>query len=71
MKADPKLVQLCMARACFQNPEIQRSTGLSMQAIKNAIAGKNVRPATIGKIARALNVDVTEILADECLTDRG
>ena len=33
--------------------------------LNNVIVGKSVRPGTIGRVAKALQIDVTEILADE------
>lgn len=42
--------------------DLQSETKISMPTIYNAISGKSVRPATLGKIAKALNVDVTEII---------
>lgn len=53
-----------MARACMNAEDLQNKTRISMPTIYNAASGKSVRPATLGKIAKALNVDVTEILED-------
>ena len=33
--------------------------------VQNAIVGKGVRPGTLGRIAKALNVDPTEIMEKE------
>lgn len=51
-----------MARACMNPEDLQSKTKISMPTIYNAISGKSVRPATLGRIAKALEVDVTEIL---------
>ena len=51
-----------MARACMNTEDIQEATGMTRQTINNVMTGRNVRPATIGKIAKALSVDVEEIL---------
>ena len=44
--------------------DLQRVTEMPRATVNNVISGKSVRPATLGKIAKALNVDVTEILED-------
>ena len=38
------------------------AAGIPRGTLCTAISGKNVRPETIGKIAKALGVDVTEII---------
>lgn len=64
MKANRKKLELAMAKACMNTEDIQTVSQMPRPTINNVICGKSVRPATIGKIAKALNVDVTEILED-------
>lgn len=64
MKANRKKLELAMAKACMNTEDIQTVSQMPRPTINNAICGKSVRPATIGKIAKALNIDVTEILED-------
>lgn len=54
-----------MARACMSPNDIQAKTKMPRPSINNVICGKSVRPDTIGKIAKALGADVTEIIDSE------
>lgn len=62
MKADKKKLEIAMANSCMNTSDLQTASGLPRPTINNVITGRNVRPATIGNIAKALNVDVTEII---------
>ena len=42
-----------------------RATGIGCQTWKKAQNGMNMLPRTVGRIADALGVDVTEILEEE------
>lgn len=65
MIADPKKLKLAMARICVNTEELTAIAEMPRSTINNIISGRSVRPATIGRIAKALNVDVTEILKQE------
>lgn len=65
MKVSSKAFTLAMARACVTPGELSQKAGVGSQCIRNAANGKNLLPATVGKIARALGVDVTEIIENE------
>lgn len=65
MKLDRDKFQLAMARACFEVKDLVEASGLPRPSINNAIQGKSLRPATLGRIAKALGVDVTEIIKEE------
>lgn len=62
MKADRKKLELAMARACIGSADLPAAAGLPRPTVQNVIAGKSVRPATLGRIARALGVDPAEII---------
>lgn len=62
MKADKKKLEIAMANSCMNTSDLQTVSGLPRPTVNNVITGRNVRPATIGNIAKALNVDVTEII---------
>ena len=64
MKINKAKLNLAMARACMNAEDLRNKTKISMPTIYNAISGKSVRPATLGKIAKALDIDVAEILED-------
>ena len=55
-----------MANSCFSISELARKSKVSRVAIGNYLNGEgNAQPITIGKLARALNVDVVDIIEDE------
>lgn len=62
MKVDRQKLELAMARACVNSAELSASAGLPRPTVNNAISGRSVRPATAGRIAKALGVDVADIL---------
>lgn len=64
MKANLQKLRLAMARACINTADLQKATGMPMPTVINVMTGRSVRPATIGRVAKALGVDVTEILED-------
>lgn len=65
MKVDRRKLEIAMARACLNTEELATLANMPRPTLNNVIVGKKVRTATIGKVAKALGVDVTEILADE------
>lgn len=65
MKANKKKVDIAMARACISLNELQEKAGMPLPTIKGVIYGKNVKPVTLGKVAKALGVEVEEILEEE------
>ncbi len=65
MKADRKKLDLAMARACMSRSDLALAAKMPETTVKNALYGKNVRPATLGRIAKALSVDPAELLAEE------
>lgn len=62
MKISKSKVRLAMARACISTAELTEAAGMPRPTVCKALSGVSVRPETIGKIAKALGVDVTEIL---------
>lgn len=65
MLIDRKKLELAMARACMNSADLPAAAGLPRPTVQNAIVGKSVRPATLGKIARALGCDPAELLREE------
>ena len=65
MKANKKALLLAMARACVGRKEISEKAGMPEMTVKNVLDGRSVRPATLGKVARALGVDPLEIIEQE------
>lgn len=66
MKLNLKIIKLLQARKCLSINDLVELTGLSRPSISRAFNGKtNPPPKTVGLIAKALNVDVTDIITDE------
>ena len=65
MKADIKKRKLCMANKCMNTEDLCEATKMPRPTVNNVISGRSIRPATIGRIAKALGVDVKEILSEE------
>lgn len=62
MVVNKKLLDIAMASACMTSAEVHKKSGLPRGTFLNAITGKNVRPVTAGKIAKALNVPVEKLI---------
>ena len=64
MKIDNSKLELTLARRCMVLSAL-RSDGLSPQTIARIRNGADVKPITLGKIAKALGVDPAEIIEVE------
>ena len=62
MRADRKKLSLALARACMTTDDLTKGACMPRPTVNNVITGRNVRPATLGRIAQALGVDVTELI---------
>ncbi|MDR0476040.1 MAG: helix-turn-helix transcriptional regulator [Treponema sp.] len=71
MKANKKKLELAMARACLSLTDLVDATTMPEPTVKNVLAGRSVRPATFGRIAKALNVDPEELLEMEAIPQQG
>ncbi len=65
MKINSKKLEIAMARTCLSITDFAVTAELPVQTLNRVMRGSGVRPGTAGKIARALGVDVTEILEEE------
>lgn len=63
MKLDRKKFAIARARACMGQKDFEKA-GIPKGTLCRATSGRSLKPETLGKIAKALNVDVTEILED-------
>lgn len=61
MKLNKQKYEIARARTCKGFKDIV-SAGVPKGTLCRAIGGDDVRPETLGKIAQALDVDVTEII---------
>jgi len=63
MKLDAKKLNYEMAKACFNVKELSEKSGVSKQTLVAARGGRrNPKPSTIGKIAKALDVNIENII---------
>lgn len=62
MIVNKQKLQIAMANCCITSNELQSKSGLPRGTFLNVITGKSVRPATIGKIAKALNMPVEKLI---------
>ena len=66
MKLNRKKIFAIMADQGLTQKKLSELSGYSCNAVRNAIRGNvNCKPITAGAIAKALGVDVTEILVEE------
>lgn len=65
MKADKSKLEKAMARACMDTADIARMASIPRPTLNNVITGRSVRPATIGRVAKALGVDIETIMKEE------
>lgn len=61
MKLNRNKFELARAKTCKGLKELE-AAGVPRGTLCTAVSGKNMKPETIGRIARALGVDVTEII---------
>lgn len=64
MKLNKQKVHIQMAKACLNTLELCKQAGIQYETLRRILNGSNARPATIGKIAKALNAKVEELLED-------
>lgn len=64
MKADRKKLELAMARACMNPQDLAKAAEMPPQTVNGVLRGRSVRPATLGRVARALQVDVIDIIKE-------
>lgn len=66
MKVSSKKVQIEMARKLMTINDLSNQSGITRIAIRKILSGvQNPKPKTIGRLAAALGVDVTEIIEAE------
>lgn len=64
MTIDTKKFDIALARNIMTKSELAEGAGISRQRLQSILNSKNVSPVSVGRIAAALGVDVTEIISD-------
>ena len=65
MKVNDRRIREIMAKRIFSVNELAEVYGCSRQRMQVIIYSENLHPKTIGKLAAALGVDVSELLDKE------
>lgn len=65
MKIDKRKMEIAMARLKLNRDTLAAKANMPIPTVCNVYTRGTCKPATAGRIAEALEVDVTEILADE------
>lgn len=66
MKLDLRKLNIAMAKKCITVTELAKKSALSRITLTKVTTNRtNPKPATIGKIAKALNIQVEDLLEDE------
>lgn len=65
MRLDKQKLRIAMARACMDTEDVIQAAEMPRPTFNGAMQGRSIRPATLGRIARALGVDVTEIIKED------
>jgi transcriptional regulator with XRE-family HTH domain len=65
MKVSKKALRVAMARACVTQTQLAGMADISYTTLRKWVLTGNARADILGKVARALNVDVAELMEDE------
>lgn len=64
MKISRQKIDICLARQCMNMTALAKKYGVTRSRMSTLINQEEVGCVCLGKLAKALNVDVTEIMAD-------
>ncbi len=64
MIVSKKKLEMAMANACLNTQELCKEINMKYQQFYRVANENNCKPATIGKIAKALNVPVETLIED-------
>lgn len=65
MRIDKRKLGLAMARSDMMPADIARVAGYAVKTVNSVFHRNSIRPATLGRIAKALNADPADLLAPE------
>lgn len=71
MNADRRLVEIAMAKECMTLKDIAKKAQMPEPTVKNVLSGRGVKPATLGRVARALNVAPEDLILDGLFFRKG
>lgn len=62
LKINNSKFQIALATACMNPYDLCKAVNIQYQTYRRITAGYNCKPATVGKIAKALNVPVESLI---------
>lgn len=65
MNVSKQKLELAMANACMNPYELCKLVDMQYQTYRRVSNGGNCKPATVGKIAKALNIKVENLIESE------
>lgn len=65
MQLSKNKILVAMAQNNYTTKDLAKAYGVSCSRINFILNSREVRPTTVAKLSKALNVDVTEILEDQ------
>ena len=68
MKINSAKLDVAMANACITTNELSKKTNLNYSTLTRIKSGSHANPATVGKIAKALNIRVEELIETDAAT---
>ena len=64
MIANKRKLEIAMANACMNPYDLCKVAEIRYQTYQRITSGKDAKPATVGKISKALNVPVENLIED-------
>lgn len=64
MIANKRKLEIAMANACMNPYDLCKVAEIRYQTYQRITSGKDAKPATVGKIAKALTVPVENLIED-------
>ena len=64
MIANKRKLEIAMANACMNPYDLCKVAEIRYQTYQRITSGKDAKPATVGKIAKALHVPVENLIED-------
>ena len=64
MIANKRKLEIAMANACMNPYDLCKVAEIRYQTYQRITSGKDAKPATVGKIDKALNVPVENLIED-------
>jgi len=68
MRVNKDKLMIALANACMNLYDLCKKAGIQYQTLRRIMSGEKCKPATLGKIAKALQVSVTDIIENTAAT---